>query len=144
TLGADEVIPEEFETSLQIFSKVLEKYHIPLNVIMKQVSLLRGESYSMMRKGEEGINSLVNLNELLAAGLTETYYVDDNNIHHGKTMKELNLRAVTGVTIIAIVRGEKTITNPPSDERILGKDTLVITGTHKTVVDAINYLNLAK
>jgi CPA2 family monovalent cation:H+ antiporter-2 len=144
TLGADEVIPEEFETSLQIFSKVLEKYHIPLNVIMKQVSLLRGESYSMMRKGEEGINSLVNLNELLAAGLTETYYVDDNNIHHGKTMKELNLRAVTGVTIVAIVRGEKTITNPPSDERILGKDTLVITGTHKTVVDAINYLNLAK
>jgi len=144
TLGADEVIPEEFETSLQIFSKVLEKYHIPLNVIMKQVSLLRGESYSMMRKGEEGFNSLVNLNELLAAGLTETYYVDDNNIHCGKNMKELNLRSVTGVTIIAIVRGEKTITNPTSDERILGNDTLVITGTHKTVVEAISYLNHTK
>ncbi|MGA7720576.1 MAG: cation:proton antiporter [Ignavibacteriaceae bacterium] len=144
TLGADEVIPEEFETSLQIFSKVLEKYHIPLNVIMKQVSLLRGESYSMMRKGDEGINSLVNLNELLAAGLTETYYIDDNNIHTGKSMKELNLRAVTGVTIIAIVRGDKTITNPASDERILEKDTLVITGTHKTVVDAISYLSHGK
>jgi monovalent cation:H+ antiporter-2, CPA2 family len=144
TLGADEVIPEEFETSLQIFSKVLEKYHIPLNVIMKQVSLLRGESYSMMRKGEEGLSSLVNLNELLAAGLTETYYVDDNNIHNGKTMKELNLRAVTGVTIIAIVRGEKTITNPASEERILSRDTLVITGTHKTVVNAISYLSHAK
>jgi CPA2 family monovalent cation:H+ antiporter-2 len=144
TLGADEVIPEEFETSLQIFSKVLEKYHIPLNIIMKQVSLLRGESYSMMRKGEEGLNSLVNLNELLAAGLTETYYVDDNNIHNGKSMKELNLRAVTGVTIIAIVRGDKTITNPASEERILNKDTLVITGTHKTVVNAISYLSHAK
>jgi CPA2 family monovalent cation:H+ antiporter-2 len=144
TLGADEVVPEEFETSLQIFSKVLEKYHIPLNVIMKQVSLLRGESYSMMRKGDEGVNSLVNLNELLAAGLTETYYIDDNNIHTGKSMKELNLRAVTGVTIIAIVRGDKTITNPPSDERILEKDTLVITGTHKTVVDAISYLSHGK
>ncbi len=28
-LGADVIIPEEFETSLQIFRKVLEQYHIP-------------------------------------------------------------------------------------------------------------------
>ena len=45
-LGADEIIPEEFETSLQIFTKVLEKYNLPLNIIMQQVSILRGESYS--------------------------------------------------------------------------------------------------
>ncbi len=139
SLGANEVIPEEFETSLQIFSKVLEKFHIPLNIIMKQAALLRSESYSMMR--EEGSSaSLVNLNEILAAGLTETFYVDENNIHVGKTMKELNLRAETGVTIIAIVRNDKTITNPTSNEKILENDTLVITGTHKTVDDAINFL----
>ncbi len=144
TYGANEVIPEEFETSLQIFSKVLEKFHIPLNVIMKQVSILRGESYSMMRKDETNVSSLVNLNELLAAGLTEAYYVDENNLHVGKTMKELNLRAQTGVTIIAIVRGEKTITNPASEEKIFDRDTLVISGTHKTVDDAINYLNGTK
>ncbi len=140
SLGADEVIPEEFETSLQIFSKVLERFHIPLNIIMKQAALLRGESYSMMR-GEGATASFVNLNEILAAGLTETFYVDENNIHAGKTMKELNLRAETGVTIIAIVRDEKTITNPASDERVLAKDTLVITGTHKTVDEAMNYLS---
>ncbi len=144
TYGADEVIPEEFETSLQIFSKVLEKFHIPLNVIMKQVSLLRGESYSIMRKDERGVGSLINLNELLAAGLTEAYYVDENNIHIGKTMKELNLRAITGVTIIAIVRSDKTITNPASEEKIIDKDTLVITGNHKTVDDAISYLDSKK
>jgi CPA2 family monovalent cation:H+ antiporter-2 len=143
-LGADEVIPEEFETSLQIFSKVLEKYHIPLNIIMKQVSILRGESYSIMRKVDEGINSLVNLDELLAAGLTETYYVDAKNVHIGKTIKEINLRAVTGVTIIAIVRGDKTITNPFSEEKILERDTLVITGTHKSVDDAFNFLSKIK
>jgi len=140
TLGADEVIPEEFETSLQIFSKVLEKFHIPLNIIMKQAAILRGESYSMLR-GEGAQASLVNLNEILAAGLTETFYVDENNIHLGKTMKELNLRAETGVTIIAIVRDDKTITNPTSGEKIMEKDTLVITGTHKTVDEAMNYLS---
>lgn len=139
--GADEVIPEEFETSLQIFSKVLEKFHIPLNIIMRQVSLLRGESYSLMRKDISDTGSFVNLNELLAAGLTETFYIDEKNIYCQKTISELNLRAVTKATIIAIVRGENTITNPGGDEKILPKDTLVITGTHKSVDAAMEYLS---
>ena len=32
-LGADEVIPEEFEVSIEIFAKVLETYKVPRNVI---------------------------------------------------------------------------------------------------------------
>jgi CPA2 family monovalent cation:H+ antiporter-2 len=140
-LGADEVIPEEFETSLQIFSKVLEKFHIPLNIIMRQVGLLRGESYSLMRKDTADVHSFVHLNELLAAGLTETYYVDEKNSHAGKTLAELNLRAETDATIIAIVRDSKTISNPPGKAKLLAKDTIVITGTHQAVDKAFEYLN---
>ncbi len=140
-LGADSVIPEEFETSLQIFSKVLERYHIPLNVIMRQIALLRGEAYSLMRTETPDINSFAHLNEILAAGLTETYYVNEDNIHKGKTLRELDLRAKTDTTVIAIVRGDKTISSPTSKEQILAKDTLVITGTHKSVDAAFEYLN---
>jgi CPA2 family monovalent cation:H+ antiporter-2 len=141
SLGADEVIPEEFETSLQIFSKVLRKFHIPLNVIMKQVSILRGESYSMMVKEELTTHPLVNLNEILAAGLTDTFFVDDDNPFVGKTLSEINLRAKTDATIIAMVRNGKTITNPSGSEFILLHDTLVITGTHQAVDEAFNYLS---
>lgn len=140
TLGADEVIPEEFETSLQIFSKVLRKFHIPLNVIMKQVSILRGESYSMMIKEEPSAHSLVNLNEILAAGLTDTFFIDDENAFIGKTLSEINLRAETDATIIAIVRDGKTITNPSGSEILNLHDTLVITGTHQSVDEAFDYL----
>lgn len=140
-LGADIVIPEEFETSLQIFSKVLERLHIPLNIIMKQVSILRGESYSMMRMESTVSNSLTNIDELLAAGLTETFYITEDNIHKGDTMKQIDLRAKTGATIIAIVRGETTITNPLSEEKIMPHDTIVLTGTHKSVDQAVDYLS---
>jgi len=140
-LGADEVIPEEFETSLQIFSKVLRKFHIPLNVIMKQVSILRGESYSMMVKEELTTHPLVNLNEILAAGLTDTFFVDDDNSFVRKTLSQINLRAKTDATIIAIVRNGKTITNPSGSELILLHDTLVITGTHQAVDGAFDYLS---
>ncbi len=140
-LGADEVIPEEFETALQIFRKVLERYHIPLNVIMKQTTILRQESYSFLRKEGVDISSFTHLDEILAQGLTETYYVNDDNIHINKNLTEINLRAKTEATIIAIVRDGKTISNPSAKEIIKAADTLVIYGTHLSVDQAIDVLN---
>ncbi len=140
-LGADEVIPEEFETSLQIFNIVLKRFHIPLNVIMKQVSLLRSEAYRPMRKEAGKIHSIVNIDEFLAAGITETYFVEENNRYVNNSLSEINLRAKTDATIIAIVREKQTITNPSGKEILQSHDTLVITGNHKAVDTAIEYLN---
>lgn len=140
-IGADEVIPEEFETSLQIFSKVLERYHIPLNIIMRQVALLRGESYTLMRAETADINSFIHLNEILAGGLTDTFYIGEDNAHINKTLGGLNMRAKTDATIIAIVRGKETLTNPSGKEVIKPGDTLVITGNHQSVDRAFQLLN---
>lgn len=137
-LGADTVIPEEFETSLQIFSKVLSHYHVPLNVIMKQVALLREESYSMLRKTEtEEIHRLTHLDEVLQAGLVETYFVSEENPCTNTSLAEMNLRARTGATIISIVRKGATITNPEPTERLLPGDTVVLTGKHYAIDAAI-------
>jgi len=138
---ADEVIPEEFETSLQIFNKVLVKYHIPLNVIMKQVAILRGESYQFLRKEKEEKHPLNHIEEILAEGLTEIFYVDKNNAVVGKSLKEIDLRAKVDVTIIAIVRAGNTITTPSGSIRLAACDTLVLTGTHAAVDRAISLLS---
>ena len=140
-LGADDVIPEEFETALQIFRKVLERYHIPLNVIMKQTTILREASYSFLRKEGVDISSFTHLDEILAQGLTETYYVNNDNTHINKTLSEINLRAKTEATIIAIVRDGKTISNPSAKEIIQAADTMVIYGTHLSVDQAIDLLD---
>jgi len=140
-LGADEIIPEEFETSLQIFSKVLETYHIPLNIIMKQIAIVRNEAYQLLRKEGTLERQFSRLNEILAAGITETYFVVDDNPHVGETISELDIRAKTSATIIAIVRNGKAIPNPSPNERIRGHDTLVLVGDHKSVDDAIQFLN---
>jgi len=141
SLGADEAIPEEFETSIQIFSVVLKRFHIPLNVIVQQVNLLRSEAYSLMRKEPGSFHLLSDINEFLMAGVTEVYYVSEKNIFVDSTLSEINLRAKTDATIIAIVREKQTITNPSGKEIIKSHDTLVLTGTHKAVDDAIEYLN---
>lgn len=48
-LGADEVIPEEFETSIEIFSRVLHHYSIPKNVITDHMHVIRKDNYKVLR-----------------------------------------------------------------------------------------------
>jgi CPA2 family monovalent cation:H+ antiporter-2 len=139
-MGAAMVIPEEFETSIQIFRKVLEQYHIPLNIIMQQVNLLRGESYKYLRTEEGAEVSFTHIDEILSARLTDTFYINEENIFAGKTILELNLRSKTDATIIAIVRKGSTITTPSAQEILQPGDTLVITGTHNAVDDAFDFL----
>ncbi len=140
-IGADVVIPEEFETSLEIFRKVLRRYHVPLNVILKQTSLLRQESYKLMLKEDADLDAFVHLDELLAEGLTETYFVNEDNPNAGKTLSEIHLREHAEVTVIAIVREGRTISNPTGKESIHAHDTLVITGTHEQVDKGVAILN---
>ena len=45
--GANQIIPEEFETSIEIFSRVLREYQIPNNIIEQQIELVRLEGYSI-------------------------------------------------------------------------------------------------
>jgi len=140
-LGAAMVIPEEFETSIQIFRKVLEQYHIPLNVIMQQVNLLRGESYKYLRSEDGSEVAFTHIDEILSARLTDTFYIDDENKFAGNSIEELNLRKKTDATIIALVRKGATITTPAAKEILQPGDTLVITGTHQAVDLAFSLLS---
>ena len=87
------------------------------------------------------ISSFTHLDEILAQGLTETYYVNEDNPHINKSLKELDLRAKTDATIIAIVRDGKTISNISAQEILKSADTLVIYGTHLSVDQAIDVLD---
>ncbi|UJH91346.1 NAD-binding protein [Antarcticibacterium sp. 1MA-6-2] len=53
-LGADEVIPEEFETSIEIFSRVLRKYLIPHNEIQDFINQVRSSDYEMLTTLKKG------------------------------------------------------------------------------------------
>jgi CPA2 family monovalent cation:H+ antiporter-2 len=140
-IGADIVIPEEFETSIQIFRKVLEQYHIPLNVIMQQVNLLRGESYKYLRSDDSSTKVFDHIDEILSARLTDTFYIRSDSIYASKSIGEINLRQKTDATIIAIVRKGSTISTPSAEDIIKPNDTIVITGTHQAVDKAFELLS---
>lgn len=139
-LGANQVIPEEFETSIEIFSRVLQRFHIPNNIIETEVKIIRKEGYRMFRGLSLEPYTLTDIQKALQLSLTETFLVDDKSPAAGKNLIELNLRDKTGVTIIAIVRDGKAFTNPQKDFVITNGDVLVLLGSHKQLNDAMKLL----
>ena len=140
-LGAGDVIPEEFETSIEIFTRVLEKYHIPRNIIDAQVKVLRGECYGMLRGFSSTVRPVADrIADLLAAGTAETYFVGKDTWPVGKTLGTLDLRGRTGATVIAVVRGEGAFTSPGAAFEIREQDTLLLVASHRDIDRAFQYL----
>ncbi|HAC81213.1 MAG TPA: potassium transporter Kef, partial [Deltaproteobacteria bacterium] len=139
-LGADEVIPEEFETSVEIFARVLRRLHIPRNVIDLQISLIRQDGYEMLRGLDLPGQGLRDVQKLLVAAMTETYLVEPASAGIGRTIRDLQLREQTGVTLIAVVRGGLPTANPDPEFRIEEEDVLVLLGDHAGLERAFQVL----
>jgi CPA2 family monovalent cation:H+ antiporter-2 len=137
-LGANEVIPEEYETSIEIFSRVLSKYLLPRQDIEKMVALIRSEGYGMLRSlslPDDGKQTLVNIPELEITRIG----VCAGSMFDGKTLQELHLRMKYGITILAIERAGTVIANPDSEEKLLAGDMLIVMG-NRTMISSIYHL----
>ncbi len=143
-LGANDVIPEEFETSIEIFTRVLEKFHVPRNIVEAQVKVLRGECYGMLRGSCAVRPAVERIGDLLAAGTAETFFIGQRAWPAGKTLGALDLRGRTGATVIAVVRGEDSFTSPGAEFEIKEQDTLVLVASHRDIDRAFVYLETGK
>lgn len=139
-LGATEVIPEEMETSVEIFARVLRLLHVPRNVIHLQIDLIRREGYGMLRGVSLPSQPLTHLDQILAATLTETVLITPTSPAADRTIRDLALRKTTGVTIIAVVRMGRPFTNPEPDFLIAPDDVLVLVGSHAQLENALQAL----
>ncbi len=139
-LGANEVIPEEFETSVEIFARVLQEFHIPRNVIALQVDLIRRERYGMLRGLKLEGKTLDQLSQFLVGTTTDTCMVLEGSPAAGKSLGEVELRARSGVTVIAVVREGKSTPNPGPEFVLRAADILVLLGNHAELDGATEFL----
>lgn len=137
-VGANQVIPEEFETSIEIFTSVLREYHVPANVVTAQIRLLRQERYSLMRGQKLPASVLEQLDALLAEGVTDTVRLLQHSPGIGRSLGQLEFG---GVRVIAVVRGGEVIAEPPADLVLRVGDSVVLTGSHAAMEQAFEVLN---
>lgn len=139
-LGADEVIPEEFETSIEIFSRVLHRYSFPRNAILDMIDKIRSNSYTALRDVGLPRRHLFEKYEWLPEIEIDGYRIPEGSHLDNRTIKELQIRKKTGITVIAIRRGKTVHTNPEPEFRMKSGDFLLFTGDRESMNNALNYL----
>ncbi|MBQ8017342.1 MAG: cation:proton antiporter [Methanobrevibacter sp.] len=124
--GADEVIPKEFETSILMFTRLMNYYNKDLNEITDAVNDLRSDNYDAFRTvTSEDISSYLNYKytdlEIDSLRVSENTHIDD------LPFEENNLK-VTGV-----VRGKDTFIDVKSDFKFLEDDLILFIGHRENI-----------
>ena len=127
-LGANAVIPEEFETSIEIFARVLAHYNVPRDEIERLVSEIRASHYQALRPGARPRLSLKGSFGALRQMHVERIILPANTAVVGQTIAETQLRSTTGALILAVRRGEDDFGTPAADFRLDAGDVLVVIG----------------
>jgi CPA2 family monovalent cation:H+ antiporter-2 len=131
-LGANAVIPEEFETSVEIFSRVLREYHVPDHVISQQEELIRSGTYRILRERvpSRDVGLLSEFETFLRQKVIEIFYVSPDSPWVGRPLGDLPAGNGAGIVLLAVLRGDRAIAQPSPEERIAAGDKLVFFGGH--------------
>jgi CPA2 family monovalent cation:H+ antiporter-2 len=127
-LGANEAIPEEFETSIEIFARVLRRYLVPREDIERQIAAIREGGYEMLRQLRPPPMLFPELQQHLADLEVETFRIAAAAPAAGRTLAELRLREQLGVTVLAIRRDGETLTNPWGGTSLQAGDLVITLG----------------
>jgi len=133
SLGANDVIPEEFETSIEIISRVLHRYFIPVNEIEKHICEIRRDGYEMFRNVQQKYALFPELKQHLPDSEIETFRINEGSPMAGKTLAEVGFRQKFGVTVLAVQRGKEAIFNPSGNTRLVSEDIVILIGTRNSI-----------
>lgn len=131
-LGADEVVPEEFETSLQIFSHVLHNFLVPEDDIDQLIDKVRADNYQLFKGGYNSTRFYRQKN-IADFNITCLRLNSDSNEFLGKPLKDLNLRAEHGINILGIKRKEDIIDYIHPEEVLKQGDIIYIQGNQNKI-----------
>lgn len=126
SIGADEVIAEEFETSVEIFTVVLHKYFIPRDQIETFISDVRADGYQMLRSRSIVPGTLPDLVRHIPDITIASFTVEPGSPLAGTTLGAFNLRKRYNLLVLAIRRGEETITALSGETRLAAGDIAII------------------
>lgn len=131
-LGADDVIPEEFETSIEIFSRTLHYFLIPEDDIGHFAEITRSNNYGLFQN-KNSIPRTFRPGKYPEFDITCLKVRTDNRRIVGKTLSELDVRNQYGINILGLSRKDKLITNSGPDEILLQRDILYVTGKQESI-----------
>jgi CPA2 family monovalent cation:H+ antiporter-2 len=128
-LGANDVIAEEFESSLVVFARVLAKFLVPRDDIERMAQDIRREGYRAMLPDSLAAMAGGLPDKSLAGLHVAVFTVDANSPLAGRTLEEARLRREHDLTVAAARRGDAFVPNPDGPFALEAGDRLYVMGT---------------
>ncbi len=133
-IGANQVIPEEFETSIELFDRVLSKLLIPRKEINSVIARIRDDNYGIFLEKETKTDLSV-LKDHANIEITAVK-VDEHSPVIGKSLLEMQFRRTYGVTLVALLRKKVLIDNPDPEILFEKGDTVYLMGRSEQIANA--------
>ncbi|MFC2137788.1 cation:proton antiporter, partial [Bacteroidota bacterium] len=134
--GADEVVPEKFEIAIEMFSRILSKRLFLKRDINRVLAKIREDYYGIIRDNDAKYTSSI-LDEIPNLEIT-ALKIDDSSPVIGKSIVGLQLRKVTGVTLLALKRKEKIVEHPVPETIFQKEDIVYIIGKPEQIINAMD------
>ena len=131
-LGADEVIPEEFETSVEIFTRVLTNYLIPIDELENLVNKIRADNYKMFQNRKR-LPRTLSSSKIPDFKITCVRIMADSGEVAGKSIEEIDVRRKFGVNVLAISRKDRMINRVTPKEKLLQNDMVFVSGDQEHI-----------
>ncbi len=128
-LGVYEAVQPEFEAGLELGRQALIHLGIGAGEIQRYTDRVRRELYAPIRRPSNDGDLLSQMRRASEMIETDWITVPEDGPLAGRRIGDLRIRAKTGASIVAIVRGEEVITNPGPDVAFVPGDVLSVLGT---------------
>lgn len=136
--GADEVVPEEFEASIELLTRILRFFNFPREAIAEEVRGIRQDRYQLFRKGKSTIPRLRLSSEVDV--FTETVPILMGSPFDGARIDQTDLRRRSGALILGLIREKAATTNPPAGTVLQAGDLVVLSGSKEQLREAIEMI----
>lgn len=130
-LGADEVIPEEFETSIEIFSRVLTNFLVPIDELENLIDSVRADNYQVFQSHKR--LQTFNSSTIPDFKISCVRVMAETGPVVGKTIEEVDVRKNYGVNVLAVSRKGEMIKTVFPSVKLLRNDLVFISGDQEHI-----------
>jgi CPA2 family monovalent cation:H+ antiporter-2 len=131
--GATLAVAEELEASLEVLAQLLARLGVPGNTVEPLVDRYRRES-TAGRPIRAPALPLTAMPQALQDLPVSTHHMSDGDWGIGRSLAEINLRASTGATVLAIKVGREYVTSPAAGQVLEAGHVLYLLGDASDVL----------
>jgi len=140
SLGADEVVAEEFETSLEIAGRALRRLGFPLPWVEAETDEIRRARHDAFGRFHAPEAMPEQLRKALGATRLEIVALGPAWPAAGRSLEALALRSRGGASVLAVVRDGKPTVSPAGDFVLVRGDQVLLLGDEPAVERSLEIL----